>query len=159
MNVRCYLESYHEPQYVAHYHHLCINESTVLLSVILVAWAFKGNESNTHLNPAYWWLHTRVYCPLRQDTRFITLSISRGHFILEMIFEINHKEHSTPVRNRVSFGGLNYFFYHIFARVVSNTAVVGQQNIESIVVHPCHRCYIFMECGNWCHYFLIAGNR
>ena len=42
--------------------------SAVLLSVILVTWAFKGSESNGHLNPVYWWLHTRVYCPLRQGT-------------------------------------------------------------------------------------------
>ena len=63
-----------------------------------------------------------VYCPLRHGTRFITLSISRGHFFLEITFEINHKEHPTPVRNWVSFGDSDYF-YHIFARVISNTAL------------------------------------
>ena len=58
-----------------------IIETTVLFSVILVALAlaFKGNESYERLNPLYWWLHTRVYCPLRQCTRFIMyiLDISR----------------------------------------------------------------------------------
>ena len=76
----------------------------VLLSVILVAWAFKGNESNRHLNPVYWWLNTRVYCPLRQGRDSLcTLSIFRGHFFLEITFEINHKEYATLVGNWVSF--------------------------------------------------------
>ena len=56
LNVRCNWGSYHESQYVAHYEHECIIESSVLLSASLVAWAFKGNESNEHLNPAYWWI-------------------------------------------------------------------------------------------------------
>ena len=37
-------KSYHEPQYVAHYQYECSIESTVLLSVILFACAFKGNN-------------------------------------------------------------------------------------------------------------------
>ena len=54
----------------------------------------KGNRSNRHLKPVYRGLHTRVHCLLRQGTRFITLSISRGHFFwLEIIFEITHKVH------------------------------------------------------------------
>ena len=52
LNLCCYEESYHEPRYATHYQHECIIESSVLLSVILVAWAFKGNESSDNLNPA-----------------------------------------------------------------------------------------------------------
>ena len=40
---------------------------------------------NEHLNPLYWWLRTRVYCPLRQGTRFIMyiIDISRYFFSLK----------------------------------------------------------------------------
>ena len=79
---------------------------------------FIGNKSNGHLNPAYCWPPTSVYC---HGTRFITFSIYRGHFFLEITFEINHKDHPTQVINWVYFWSLNYFD-HIFARVCSNTA-------------------------------------
>ena len=58
------------------------------------------------------------------------LDISRSLF-LEITFEINHKEYATPVRNCVSFGGLNYFlsyfcpcyFQYTQYRVYSNTVL------------------------------------
>ena len=91
-----------------------------------VGWPFyaavKINESNEHLNSVYWWIHTRVNCPLCQGTRFIILSIFHGNSFLEVTFEIDHKEHPTPVRNWVFWGGLNYF-YHIFAHAISNAAL------------------------------------
>ena len=73
---------------------------------LLHAWAFKGNESNEHLNPLYWWLHTRVYCLLRQGIRFImyVLDISRAFFSLKWHLKLTTKQ-PTLVGNLGIFGG------------------------------------------------------
>ena len=91
-------------EYVAHFY--CIIETTVLFLVILVAWAFKGNEINEHLNPLYWWLRTRVYCPLRQGTRFkmYILDISLSFFSLKWHLKLTTKTAHTDGKLGVFWG-------------------------------------------------------
>ena len=65
-----------------------------------------------------------MYCLLRQGTRFIMyiLDISRSFFFFEMTFEINH-ENSPHWWEIGCLLGVKLFFYHIFVRVISNTAL------------------------------------
>ena len=70
-----------------------------------------------------------VLCVSYWDSLY-TLSISRGHFFLEITCEINHKEHPTLVGNWVSFWGLNYFWSH-FCPCYSQYRVKLDRNLSS----------------------------
>ena len=83
-----------------------VSLTTVLFSVILDAWAFEGNETNEHLKPLYRWLHTRVYCPMPQGTRFIMyiLDISRSFFSLKWHLKLRTKTTHTGGKLGVFWG-------------------------------------------------------